>query len=83
MSKLNEVYDELKESLKTGYFEELIWEKLVQEYLWYDFCYEAEEGAWMRKMMQQRSKAANYKASLTEKELEQVVSDTKELKKFL
>ena len=30
MFKLNEVYDELKESLKIGYFEELIWEKLVQ-----------------------------------------------------
>ena len=82
MFKLNEVYDELKESLKTGYFEELIWEKLVQNTFGMIFVMKPKKGLDKENDAAEKQKLADYKASLTKKELEQVVADTKELKLY-
>lgn len=82
MFKLNEVYDELKESLKTGYFEELIWEKLVQNTFGMIFVMKPKKGLDKENDAAEKQKLADYKASLAENELEQVVSDTKELKLY-
>ena len=76
------VFENLKKAVNEGYFEELIWEKLVQNTFGMIFVMKPKKGLDKENDAAEKQKLADYKASLTENELEQVVSDTKELKLY-
>ncbi len=82
MFKLNEVYDELKEELKTDYFENLIWDKLVNNTFGAIITMKPEKGLDKKTDDKIRKELSDYKASLSEDELKKIVRETKELKAY-
>ncbi len=80
MFKLNEVYDELKEDLKTDYFENLIWDKLVNNSFGAIITMLPEKGLNKKIDDKERKKLADYRATLSDEEINDLVKETKELK---
>lgn len=82
MFKLNEVYEELKNELDTGYFENLIWEKLVANNFGSVLVMEPKKGLDKETDAKEKKILADYKASCSNEELERLVEETKALKLY-
>lgn len=80
--RLNDVYDELKAALATDYFENLIWEALVENTFGAVVTLKPKKG--MAKEIEDAEKAelAAYKATLSETELQKIVDETIALKVY-
>jgi Zn-dependent M16 (insulinase) family peptidase len=73
---------ELKEGLKTRYFEELIETYLLNNNHCLLLVMKPQKGLAEEKKQQQKEKLALYKASLSDEELEKLVNETKALKEY-
>ncbi len=82
MLKNNNVYAELKEKLSTRYFEDLVLKYLVNSRHVLHYNLEPEKGLIDRKNAELKEKLAAYKASLTEDEVNAIVSATKHLREY-
>lgn len=71
--------DELAQKAKEGYFEKLIEEKLLNNPLRIELALKAEPGKNDRLEKEVKEKLANYKESLSDKEIDKIVQKTKAL----
>ncbi|MGN0396001.1 MAG: insulinase family protein, partial [Coprococcus sp.] len=80
--KMNEVYAELKDELKTDYFEKLIKDRLLDNEFGAIVVMKPKKGLDKADEQAEREKLAAFKATLNDEELEELVKATKELKKY-
>ncbi len=78
----NDTFARIKEKVDTGYFETLIEEYLMDNPHSLVVIVEPERGLNAKKEKELADRLAKYKASLTEKEIERLISDTKALKDY-
>lgn len=80
--QLNDVFDELKKELSTDYFENLIWECLVDNTFGTVVTLKPKKGMAKEIEEAERAELAAYKKTLSKEELQQLVDDTIALKKY-
>jgi hypothetical protein len=80
--KLNEVYDELKKELETDYFEQLIWDRLVDNTFGAVIMMLPKKGLDREADDKLQKKLADYKALLNEDEIQKIVLETQALKQY-
>ena len=80
--KMNDIYTELKEELKTDYFEEIIRNRLLENSFGAIIVMKPKKGLDKEEEQAEKEKLAAYKATLNHEELCQLVADTKTLKKY-
>ncbi|MFI3209070.1 MAG: insulinase family protein [Eubacteriales bacterium] len=80
--ELLKVFASLREKIGTGYFEELIQKYLLDNNHGSIVIVKPEKGRTARMDQELRDKLAEYKASLSEKEIEQIIADTKHLVEY-
>lgn len=78
----NETYASLKEKVETGYFEELIAECLLKNTHKSLLILKPEKGLLAKQEEELEKKLADYKASLSEAEVERIVAKTKALREY-
>ena len=78
----NNTFAELKEDAKGRYFEELIQKYLLDNPHRTILLLEPEQGLTERKDEELKNKLADYKASLSNEEIDRIVRETKELKEY-
>ncbi len=76
------VYDELKKKIGTGYFENLIKERLLNNNHRITVTLSPAKGLAAKKEKALADKLAEYKASLSEEEINRIVKETRELKLY-
>lgn len=77
-----ETYRFLKEQVNTGYFEQLISKYLLENTHASVVIVEPEKGLNAKREEELAKKLADYKASLTKEEIQQLIADTKHLKEY-
>lgn len=80
--KMNEIYSELKEELKTDYFEELIRNSLLENSFGAIIVMKPKKGLDKEEELAEKAKLAAYKETLNHDELCQLVEDTRALRKY-
>ena len=80
--KFQAVYDELREGLSQGYFEDLIRQYMIDNTHCSVYLLCPSKGLAARKEQALADQLAEYKASLSEEELEQLIASTEELKQY-
>ncbi len=80
--KVYSVYDELKKRAETGYFEELIKDRLLDNQHYVVMMLKPERGLAAKQEAKTASKLAEYKASLTDKQIKDLVEKTHALREF-
>lgn len=80
--KFQAVYDELREGLSKGYFEDLIRHYMIDNTHCSVYLLCPSKGLAARKEQALADQLAEYKASLSEEELEQLIAATEELKQY-
>lgn len=80
--EMNDVYTELKKEIDTGYFEELLWNTLGDNSFGTLIVFEPERGLAKKMDDDEKRELAEKKAGLTEAELQEIVTSTKELKRY-
>ncbi len=76
------IFDYLKQQVGTGYFEELIREYILENPHVSLVILEPEKGMTAKKEEKSRKKLADYKASLSREEIQDLVEKTKKLQEF-
>ncbi|MDE6907627.1 MAG: insulinase family protein [Lachnospiraceae bacterium] len=76
------IFDYLKQQVGTGYFEELIREYILENPHVSLVILEPEKGMTAKKEEKSRKKLADYKASLSREEIQELVEKTKKLQEF-
>ncbi len=80
--KMNEVYSELKEALKTNYFEVFIKDRLIDNLFGAIVVMKPKKGLDKEEEQAEKDKLQAYKETLSEEELEEIVKQTKALKAY-
>ena len=80
--KCNALYKELREGVDEGLFEKVLKERVLLNPHKTILIMEPKKGLQQEKDEKTREKLKNYKASLSEKELDDIVKKTEELKKY-
>lgn len=80
--KADEVYKEMKENVSTGYFEKLIRTYLLDNPHSTFFILEPEVGVTAREEKERKEKLAAFKETLTKEQLQEIITETKALRKF-
>lgn len=80
--KTNETFAQLKRKMKTGYFESLIQQYLIENTHKSIIVLNPEHGLNEKREEKVKEKLAAYKASLSKEEIQKLVEDTKALKQY-
>ena len=80
--EMNDVYTELKNEIDTGYFEELLWNTLGDNSFGTLIVLEPERGLAKKMDDDEKRELAEKKARFTEAELQEIITSTKELKRY-
>lgn len=76
------LYNELREEIETGYFEKLIDKYLLKNNHKLILTLNPKKGLDEERRQKEAKRLADYKASLTEEQLEEIIKSTKELKEY-
>lgn len=79
---MNEVYDELKKEIDTGYFEGLLKEYIIDNNHKSYVALIPQKGLNAKREKEEKEKLAAYKATLKDVELEKIISEAKHLEKY-
>lgn len=78
----NEIFDQLKKKIGTGYYEELVKKYLLNSEHSTCFTLSPKKGLILEKEAELKEKLENYKKSLSENEIDELVASTKHLKEY-
>lgn len=79
---MNEVYDELKKEIDTGYFERLLQEYIIDNNHKSYVALIPQKGLNAKREKEEKEKLASYKATLKEEELEKIIFEAKHLAEY-
>ncbi len=79
---MNEVYDELKKEIDTGYFERLLQEYIIDNNHKSYVALIPQKGLNAKREKEEKEKLAAYKATLKEEELEKIIFEAKHLEEY-
>lgn len=80
--RFDKIYKELREKVNTSYYEELIKDLLIDNKFELDFILRPKKNLTNEKEEVLKEKLKKHKESLNEKELEDIIKETKDLKKY-